>query len=259
RLRGSRVVLDSDLTGLFQTSTSALNQAVRRNSDRFPGNFMFKLTQSELELVNAQNAVMNFKTHGGRRSMPRCFTQVGVAILSVVLKSDRAIQVNTAIMRAFDEIQEEPLSLQEAAKNQKSITDILIKIESKLEQIQLGSIISAVKPKELIELNPQPVLLLREKTNGKVEKITKAVSIYFGITCKNILVATRVKSIVVPRQIAIYLIRQHSNMTLKEIAGYFGGKDHTTILHACRKIEMALNKDEKTRNAVDQIQNHILS
>jgi len=99
-IRDSRVMLDSDLAKLYGVTTTALNQAVRRNAGRFPADFMFQLDAGEVEILRSQT-VTSKTGRGGRRYLPYVFTEQGVAMLSSVLKSKRAIQVNIEIMRAF--------------------------------------------------------------------------------------------------------------------------------------------------------------
>ena len=97
-IRGQRVMLDRDLAELYQVTTSALNQAVKRNSKRFPPDFMFQLTHQEF--VNLKSQIVT-SSWGGIRKMPYAFTEQGVAMLSGLLNSDIAINANIAIMRAF--------------------------------------------------------------------------------------------------------------------------------------------------------------
>ena len=100
-IRGRKVMLDSELAGLYGVETKNLNLQVRRNIRRFPEDFMFKLTKEEnLRLQIATSS------YGGRRYLPYAFTEQGVAMLSSVLNSDRAIEVNVAIMRAFVRLRE---------------------------------------------------------------------------------------------------------------------------------------------------------
>jgi hypothetical protein len=99
-IRGYKVLLDEDLAELYDVPTKHLNQQVRRNRKRFPNDFMFQLTKEETEILRSQIAISR-STHGGRRSLPYVFTEHGVAMLSSVLNSDRAIEVNITIMRAF--------------------------------------------------------------------------------------------------------------------------------------------------------------
>ncbi len=101
QIRGMRVILDMDLAGLYQVETKALKQAVKRNMDRFPDDFMFELTADEFEDLRSQIVTSSW---GGTRFMPMAFTEQGVAMLSSVLRSARAIQVNIQIMRAFSQL-----------------------------------------------------------------------------------------------------------------------------------------------------------
>ena len=100
-IRGERVMLDADLAALYGATTAALNQAVDRNADRFPDDFCFRLTAAELRTLKSQS-VISIRGRGGRtRSHPRAFTEHGVAMLSSVLRSPRAIAMNILIMRTF--------------------------------------------------------------------------------------------------------------------------------------------------------------
>jgi len=100
-VRGQRVLLDADLAELYGASTRRLNEAVRRNASRFPDDFMFRVTPEELGRLLSQARIPRATSRGGRRTLPRAFTQEGVAMLSSVLHSPRAVEVNVEIMRAF--------------------------------------------------------------------------------------------------------------------------------------------------------------
>lgn len=113
-VRGERVMLDSDLADLYGVEARALNQAVARNRDRFPEDFMFQLTAEEFDAIrprlvsgpvgraaNSSQPVMSPRKHRGRAYRPYAFTEQGVAMLSSVLRSPRAVEVNIAIMRTF--------------------------------------------------------------------------------------------------------------------------------------------------------------
>lgn len=99
-IRGHKVMLDRHLAELYAVPTFRLNEAVKRNRRRFPEDFMFRLTRSEASSLTSHFA-MSKPGRGGRRTLPYAFTEQGVAMLSTVLKSERAIAVNIAIMRAF--------------------------------------------------------------------------------------------------------------------------------------------------------------
>lgn len=98
-IRGEKVMLDSDLATLYGVDTKALNQAVRRNFDRFPQDFMFQLCPRETESLRSQSVTLKQGQH--RKYLPYGFTEQGVAMLSSVLRSQRAVEVNIAIMRTF--------------------------------------------------------------------------------------------------------------------------------------------------------------
>ncbi len=103
-LRGQRVMLDAELAQLYGVKVKALNQAVRRNADRFPGDFMFQLEADEADSLRSQFVTLDaFASRRGRHSKyrPYAFTEQGVAMLSSVLKSKQAVRVNVEIMRAF--------------------------------------------------------------------------------------------------------------------------------------------------------------
>src|SRR4051812_7879341 len=107
-VRGYRVMLDSDLAALYGVATKTLNRAVYRNKVRFPNDFMFQLTQNEEENLRYQIGTSSLEspTHGGRRYLPIVFTEQGVAMLSSVLRSEKAVLVNIEIMRTFVKLRE---------------------------------------------------------------------------------------------------------------------------------------------------------
>jgi ORF6N domain len=104
-IRGQKVMLDSDLAELYQVLTKNLNKAVQRNRDRFPEDFMFQLTKDEFANSRFQIGTSS-SGYGGRRYLPYAFTELGIAMLTSVLNSDRAVQMNILIMRAFVRLRE---------------------------------------------------------------------------------------------------------------------------------------------------------
>jgi hypothetical protein len=113
-VRGLRVMMDRDLAALYGVPTKSLNLAVKRNSERFPADFMFQLNREEVANLRFQFETSS-PSHGGRRSMPYVFTQEGVAMLSGILRSPRAVAVNIEIMRAFVRLRRLVLSVDELA------------------------------------------------------------------------------------------------------------------------------------------------
>lgn len=113
-VRGERVMLDVDLAALYEVTTGALNQAVKRNASRFPSDFAFRLGRVEASRLKSQTVISNGR--GGRRSQPLAFTEQGVAMLSSVLHSPRAVAVNVEIMRAFVRLRRLAISHADLAK-----------------------------------------------------------------------------------------------------------------------------------------------
>ena len=134
-IRGLSVMLDSDLALLYQVKTMVLNQTVRRNIDRFPVDFMFQLNRKEYTNLISQIVISSREMHGGRRKLPYVFTEQGVAMLSSVLRSKRAIKMNIAIMRVFVEIRKILETESGLAEEIRKINVRVNKHEHKLEEI----------------------------------------------------------------------------------------------------------------------------
>jgi hypothetical protein len=153
-IRGRKVMLDRDLAEMYGVETKALNQAVKRNRDRFPEDFMFQLTTEELENWKSQIVTSNAEKMGLRK-LPYAFTEMGVAMLSSVLKSETAISVNIQIIRVFSRIRELALTHK----------DVLLKLEH-LEKRMLSQDEKSARHEEEIQTifhalkqllnNPQP-------------------------------------------------------------------------------------------------------
>lgn len=137
-IRGRQVMLDEDLAELYGEETKRLIQQVKRNLKRFPEDFMFQLNKPEAEALRSQNATSN-ESRGGRRYAPYVFTEQGVAMLSGVLRSDRAITVNIEIMRAFVELRRVASSYAEIQERletlEREVTGRLDQHDKQLEQI----------------------------------------------------------------------------------------------------------------------------
>jgi DNA-binding PadR family transcriptional regulator len=127
-IRGFKAMIDADLAELYGVPTKVLVQAVKRNLDRFPGDFMFQLTDQEFANLRSQ-IVTSSPGHGGRRVRPYAFTEHGVAMLSSVLRSRRAIAVNIEIMRTFTRLREAIASSRELADR---LDELEVRIEAKL-------------------------------------------------------------------------------------------------------------------------------
>lgn len=153
-VRGYKVMLDSDLANLYEVPTFRLNEAVKRNIERFPNHYMFRLTKDEYKSLTSQFAMSN-KSRGGRRTLPYVFTEQGVAMLSSILNSSRAIQINIKIIDTFVQMREWALSNKELTKRVTDIENYLInyakdnntEIEKIYEAIDL--LLDRTKPKKI--------------------------------------------------------------------------------------------------------------
>lgn len=141
--RGERVILDADLAALYGVGTKVLNQAVKRNRDRFPADFMFQLAKEEFEHLRSQTVTSSW---GGRRRPPYAFTEHGVAMLSSVLNSPRAVQVNIEIVRAF-------VRLRQVLASHKDLARKFAALEAKYDS-QFKAVFDAIR--QLMTPPPNP-------------------------------------------------------------------------------------------------------
>jgi hypothetical protein len=148
KIRGQNVMLDSDLAVLYGVPTHRLNEAVKRNIKRFPDDFMFHLSDDEWKSLRSQIAIPK-TSRGGRRFAPYVFTEHGVSMLSTVLNSERAIEININIMRTFVQLRHYALALGDSneqiaelrkllmlyiEKNDKRVNEIIIALNNLMEQ-----------------------------------------------------------------------------------------------------------------------------
>ena len=145
-LRGNKVMLDFDLAEMYGVSTKVLKQTVKRNIQRFPNDFMFELTKSEFEILRSQIVTSSW---GGTRYQPFVFTEQGVAMLSGILHSVNAIQVNIAIMRAFVQLRRFLESNKELARKMEELEKAVTGHDDKIRLI-----FRAIK--QLIEKKEEP-------------------------------------------------------------------------------------------------------
>lgn len=135
-IRDKQVMIDSDLATLYQVTTKRLNEQVRRNKNRFPSEFVFRLTAEEYENLRSQNATSSEdNAHGGRRYMPYAFTEQGISMLSAVLKSDVAVEVSIKIMNSFVEMRRFFLSNKEMFARLDRVELKQLETDKKLEEV----------------------------------------------------------------------------------------------------------------------------
>jgi hypothetical protein len=155
-IRGKRVILDYELAKMYEVETRALKQAVRRNLDRFPEDFMFELTEMEIQNLVSQFVIPHIKHLGG--AIPFAFTEQGVAMLSSVLKSKLAIQINISIMRAF-------VMMRQWAFTHQKLSEKLTALEKQHQQKfkDIDQVLTYLLQKDQAKINPAP----REKVGYK--------------------------------------------------------------------------------------------
>ena len=271
-IRGYQVLLDMHIAETYEVETRMVKRAVRRNPERFPQDFGFELTKEESEFLISQFEISNVKfgeknsdedhlrpqnlisqigisslgqesrAHGGNRHAPFAFTEQGVAMLSSVLNSKRAIQVNIEIMRAFVQLRKERESPQ---------TDLNPRLDSLEHMLKTGfqrleERLKLSAPKALAQTNSQPV-----------DTIQNIVALHFGVSIDDLKSSLRTQAISLPRHIAIYLVRNYLRLSFTQIGRHFGARDHTSILHAFQKIH-ALSQDNKMiQAALHTLQNEV--
>jgi len=146
-IRGEKAMLDADLAILYEVETRVLTQAFKRNIDRFPADFMFQLSKEEFEDLRSQAVTSNW---GGRRYLPYAFTEQGVAMLSSVLRSERAVQVNVEIMRAFGRLRQ---MLSSNSKLAQQLNDLEQKYDEQF-RIVFDAIRKLMTPSDLKQKRP---------------------------------------------------------------------------------------------------------
>jgi hypothetical protein len=291
-VRGRQVMLDSALAELFETKTKVLNQAVRRNPERFPEDFMFQLNDEEYRNVRSQGVTLKSGRGSHTKYLPHVFTELGVGMLSSILRNNRAIQVNISVIRAF-------AHQRHSAQLGKELLGELSQLTGKVDQIERIVSRQSQVIHQAIEKNggrgpslslpseveaqdgirhledPSPDLTapaqsisqapdlsspsVKAKASAKIAAFMQGTAKYYGVKVSDLKSGTRISSVVLPRQVAIYLIRKHSSIGLKEIGRIFGGRDHTTTLHAYRKIEEALKSDATIQDAITAVELMTLS
>jgi len=146
-IRGHKVILDSDLAELYGVETKVFNQAVKRNISRFPEDFMFQMNKEELEIWRSQIVTSNPAAKMGLRRRPYVFTEHGVAMLSSVLNSERAVQVNIQIMRAF-------IRMRQLLASQKGLMQKILAMEKKYDE-QFKAVFEAIRQLMIEEEKPK--------------------------------------------------------------------------------------------------------
>ena len=154
-LRGQKVILDFHLARLYDVETRSLKQQVKRNLERFPKDFMFELNEKEIDKLVSQNVIPNIWILGG--AFPMAFTEQGVAMLSSVLRSKKAVDVNIAIMRTF-------VQLRKLLESNKELERYILALEQKYDQ-QFQVVFDAIKKLIVKEMTPRKQIGYKKSTS----------------------------------------------------------------------------------------------
>jgi hypothetical protein len=249
-IRGNWVILDQDLANYFAIETKNLNKAADRNKDRLPESFMFKLDAAEyFELKKCSE---NIKLENKNRFMPTAYSEHGVLALSLILRSLPAKTLGINLVKAICDVRQNAiaqnftnLQIQKLEAKIDKLTQLIFnnyfpthptsKEDKQETRLNLKSLTSSEKPRLL---------------DSPINKILEAVSSKFPVNRKEILGKSRSQRIALARQVAMYLARNHFQFSYKEIGHFFSGRDHTTVLHACQKIEKYMKSDPHFKNII---------
>jgi len=264
-LRGVPVMFDIDLAEIYEVETRVLKRSVRAHIQRFPEDFMFEPTKEELQALRSKFWISNIENsfepdikrslrskiwisnaerpgRGGTRFTPFAFTEHGVAMLSSVLTSEKALQVNVAIVRAFIELRKTiPIVPSNSHAEYQSLRSDMNNLMQRFDKFESF-------------LQKPLVASLPAASENRVEKILAAVANYWGLSAADLKSPARSKAISQARLIAIFFIRKHLGLGYSEIGRHFGQRDHTTILHAYRKAHVDSEDNDLVRVAIANLQ-----
>jgi hypothetical protein len=162
QVRGQKVLLDSDLAALYEVEVRTLNQAVKRNAQRFPTDFVFQLKAEESEVLRSQN-VISRSSHGGRRYQPYAFTEHGAIMAASVLNSPRAVEMSIFVVRAF-------LRLREALSTSKALAAKLAELEQRFDthDSEIAEIIKVIRSLTMSPEKPSQQIGFRPSASSKM-------------------------------------------------------------------------------------------
>lgn len=297
-IRGQQVMLDVELADIYGITPKRLNEQVRRNESRFPLDFMFQLLQCEYDFIKSQFSTLKTKGIWGqhRKYLPLVFTEQGAIMLSRVLKSERAIEMNVSIMRAFIQLRQSTGNYDELKTELSGVKDALLELGRKIDKQSENffhvieslrntqSTSKGISPQALLDRsqnssetllgeNQKQVSIVLPKSSYtenisvhvergshiRVEVIQQAVAKHYGLKLQDLKASNRSAPVALARQIGMYLVRELTRLGYREIGACFGRKDHTTVLHACRKIKEEIEKNSNTGFAVETIKRSLQS
>jgi hypothetical protein len=251
-------MIDRDLAEIYGVETKYLKRSVRNNIKRFPSDFMFELTTNEAKNLRCEFCTLGSEKHSkadGNEEIPRCkfctlahfryqpfaFTEYGVGMLSSVLHSESAILVNILIIRAFTELRRDAQAKLDLVPKLESLESLLERRFDRLEARLEKRAPSAHTPAK----------------ECAVTLIQECVARHFGLAAIDLKSASRTQTISLARQIAIFFMKKHLGMGFSEIGRNMGGRDHSTILHAYRKIHVDSEDNDFVRQSVLTLQGEL--
>jgi hypothetical protein len=279
-IRGYEVMLDSDIAQIYGVETKIINRTVRRNIERFPNeDFIFQLSEHEFRSLKPSEDQFVSGRGKHRKYLPYVFTEYGATMLSFLLCEGKVDPAQIAIIRAFVEYRRVAETISTLSSKIQQLGEIQRKNEER-QHLQLMAVQNSIQElTQLVGKSSASKILLPEKdtrpnwqqrigggnfsegivsNHHTVEIIQNEVAEYFRISKKDLNGQSRKRDFSIPRQIAFFLIRKHLGLAYGEIGKVFGGRDHTTILHAVRKVEQSMLKDGSTKVAVETIKSKIL-
>jgi hypothetical protein len=265
-VRGHQVMLDCDLACFYDMTTANLNKAVKRNIKRFPDEFVFQLTAEEFAEIRPMIVLGGIQGWGGRRSLPYAYTREGVAMISSILNSDRAIQAQISILIAFSNIDQRrtvvfPVEIKNQIQRIHDLVELLASQTNnpKHSKENTGDSSISLPMRHIDPQEDKSRSSYKAPNEIKVESIQKMTARYFNVDLKKLKSHVRDQKIVLARHLAVYLIRSKLLLSYKEIGSYFGEIDHSTVMHACQKIRRLLEKDLNIKAIIQELDKLISS
>lgn len=278
KVREQRVMIDNDLAEFLEISVKRLNEQVQRNTNDFPDDFMFHLRQDEFDCLKLENSSVGNGRGQYRKFLPLAFTEPGVIVLTNLINSQKARELRTNAARAFI------LARRSDTKNSNvelvKLAELFLAHRNDLKEIltshlqftaraveHLGQIANSLQrqlPHSTVletkssenpnrQIRPKSLLLNNPETL-KVEAVKEIVSNYYQVQTKDLITQTRSNKVALARQVAMYLIRKTTQLSFNDIGGYFGARDHTTVMHACKKVVTLSKEDEDLLTSLKAIE-----
>ena len=243
-------MLDFDLATCFEIKTKNLNKAAKRIKQRLPEPFMFKLSGDEYYNLKKEPTFRVPMNETKRRFLPNAFSEHGILTLSMVLRSEPASRIAIHLVTTIGQMRLDP--------SYQSLPSVLSHRLKSLET-KFDNFIDSFATKQTKRIDHQEKKATYPTKNNKRSKLEKGLifnemmnelASEFCLSTKDIYSKTRQQPIAIARQVGMFLARRQLTMSYSEIGNHFGSKDHSTVIHACKKIEAELKLDSKVSNFI---------